>query len=145
MNNKSLKDICGYVYKKVILPACFLYTIFGFIMMSVSDLNAIKSDKAMLVLVFSFGVALSNCIFSMKNVSILMRAAFHFVAMITDFTVVLLYGSGMLSTRFSGALLVLIVFIVLYLLIAPVVIYFIYKKEKKDAPKQAYKSIYSHH
>jgi hypothetical protein len=71
-----------------------------------------------------------------------MRATVHFICMTAAFSVILLYGSGNFKSNSSGSMMLLIVFIVLYLLIAPFPIYLIYSKEQKSNKNVEYKSIY---
>ena len=113
-------------------------------MMSVSELDAIRLNKAWLVLLFSVAVILSNRVFDLKDMQIILRATIHFICYVASFALIMLLGSGNFKSNSSGALLLLIVFIVLYLLIVPIPVYFIYKKEKKSTESTEYQSIYTH-
>ena len=139
-----LKEIWNRVYRKVLLPSALLYTVISFVMMSVSELDAIRLNKAWLVLLFSVAVILSNRVFDLKDMQIILRATIHFICYVASFALIMLLGSGNFKSNSSGALLLLIVFIVLYLLIVPIPVYFIYKKEKKSTESTEYQSIYTH-
>ena len=150
MSNKKDKSqdmtvgqVFAYLYRKVLLPSSLLYVIINFLMMIVSEKNAIKLDSAMLIFVFSLAVGFSNLIFSLKKVNILMRATMHFVSLCVSFAVIMLMGSGNMKTNSSGSILLLVAFAFAYLLIAPAFVYMIYKKEKNNSDKKVeYKSIY---
>ncbi len=140
---KNIKEMWNTIYRKVLLPSAFLYTVISFVMMSVSELDAIRLSKAWLVLLFSAAIVLSNRIFACKGMQIILRATIHFICYVASFALIMLLGSGNFKTNSSGALLLLIVFIVMYLLIIPIPVYFIYKKEKKNTETTEYQSIYT--
>lgn len=140
---KSVSHVLGYIYRKVILPSCFLYTVLSMItMMMIDEFDSLKLKKAGLILLFSLAVCLANLVLHIKSVNIIMRATIHFVCMTAAFAGILLYGSGNFKNNSSGSMMLLIVFIVLYLLIAPFPIYLIYSKEQKSNKNIEYKSIY---
>ena len=142
---KSVSQVLGYIYRKVILPSCFLYTVLSMItMMMIDEFDSLKLKKAGLILLFSLAVCLANLILHIKSVNIIMRATIHFACMTAAFAGILLYGSGNFKNNSSGSMLLLIVFIVMYLLIAPFPIYAIYRKEHKSEKKVEYQSIYKH-
>ena len=138
----SIMDCWRYIYRRVLLPSCLWFTVIAFMMMMVSEHDAITVYKAGLILLFSCAVALSNLWFDAKTMNILLRATLHFVTLMMSFVVIMLFGSGNFKSNPSGSLLILMVLIVLYLLIAPIPVYFIYKKEKANKPEEEYHSIY---
>ncbi|MBE6638088.1 MAG: DUF3021 family protein [Ruminococcaceae bacterium] len=142
MENKSIWSVFKSIYRKIVLPACLLHTVITFVFMMGSELDAIKLDKAGLIFLFSLMVALSNLLFSLKNMQILLRTTLHFICTSVSFVVIMLYGSGSMKSNSSGSLMILMVYIVLYLLIAPLPVYFIHKKEKKNEEATEYQSIY---
>lgn len=141
--NKSAKNVLTFIYRKLILPSCFLFTVLSFATMTmIEGFDSIKLDKASILLLFSVAICLSNLILYLKNMNIFMRAALHFVCYTASFGFIMLYGSGNFEKNSSGSMMLMIAFIVLYLLIAPVPIYMIYRGEKKNEKKPEYKSIY---
>ena len=144
MKKISAKNVISYIYRKVLLPSSFLYAILSMAtMMMIDEFDSLKLKKAGLILLFSIAVVLSNLILQIKNVNIVMRSTIHFVCMTASFAGILLYGSGNFKNNASGSMLLLIVFIVMYFIIAPVPIYFMYKKQTKSATdKEEYVKIY---
>lgn len=140
--NKFCK-ICKSIYGKILLPACLIHTFITFLMMWISDFDAIQINRAGLVFLFSLTVAFSNRIFDLKKMNILLRATLHFIFMTLSFVIFMLYGSGNFSKNSSGSMLLLVVYVVIYLLIAPVFVYLIYRKEKKMIQEVEYQRIYS--
>ena len=132
------------IYGKVLLPSAFLYTVISFVMMSVSELDAIRLSKAWLVFLFSVAIMLSNRIWDCKGMQIILRATIHFICYVASFALIMLLGSGNFKSNSSGTLLLLIVFIVVYLMIIPIPVYLMHKKEKKTTEATEYQSIYTH-
>ena len=141
-NIPTLSDIGRYIYGKIILPTCFVNTLIVFCIMLVSDRNAITTDKALLVLAFSFCIALSNLWFGAKQMSILLRTTLHFISITVSFIIIMLFGSGNFSNNTSGSLMILMVLVVLYLLVAPVPVYLMHKKEATEKEAAEYHNIY---
>ena len=135
-------DCWRYIYRKILLPTCLWHTLITFMMMMVSEHDAITVNKAGLIFLFSGAIALSNLWFDAKAMNILLRATLHFVCLIFSFVVIMLFASGSFSNNPSGSLLILMALVVLYLLIAPIPVYLIYKKEKASKPEVEYQSIY---
>ena len=144
MSKFSYQNVISYIYRKVVLPSSFLYVILSMAtMMVIDEFDSLKLKKAGLILLFSVAVVLSNLILQIKSVNIVMRATIHFVCMTASFAGILLYGSGNFKTNASGSMMLLIVFIVMYFIIAPAPIYFIYKKQtKSEKVNEEYKKIY---
>ena len=143
MKKNPVKEMFNKIYTKVLMPSAFLYTVISFIMMSVSELDAIRLSKAWLILLFSVAITLSNNIFGYKQMQLILRATLHFICYVASFAVIMLLGSGTFKNNSSGSLLLLIVFIVVYLLIIPIPVYLIYKKEKTSVQPTEYQSIYT--
>ena len=130
MNTKYIGEIFKSAYRKVLLPACLIHTAVTFLMMWISDFDAIQIKSAGLVFLFSLAVALSNRLFDLKKMNILLRTTMHVICMTLAFVIFMLYGSGNFSKNSSGSTLLLVVYVVVYLLVAPVFVYIIYRGEK---------------
>ncbi len=144
MNKFSVNNVISFIYHKVLLPSSFLYAILSMAtMMMIDEFDSLKLKKAGLILLFSLAVVLSNLILQIKSINIVMRATIHFVCMTASFAGIMLYGSGNFKTNPSGSMMLLIVFIVMYFIVAPAPIYFLYKKQTKaEKGKEEYKKIY---
>ena len=138
----TMGEIASFLYRKVVLQSALLHLIITMVMMIVGEKNAITLDRSFLILTFSVAVSFSNLIFSLRKMNILLRTTLHFICLMLSFALIMLVGSGNMESNTSGSTLLLVVFAVCYLLIAPIPIYLKHKKEKSEDEPVEYKSIY---
>lgn len=129
------------IYKKVILPACLLFTVLciGFsAILSFSgtemSLPTINFENVCQMLAFSVILALSNLLFSCKGIKFAVALILHFICFIADISVVF-FAIGKHTNSLSGAISVLLVFAVLYIIVAAVCLTVKHlTSSKKDEP-----------
>lgn len=126
MTMKKLDIIC----KRVIYPACLFFTVlcigfsailsFSGTEMSVPTINF---ENVCQMLAFSVILALSNLLFTCKGLKLYAALILHFICFVADISVVF-FVIGKHTDSMSGAIAVLSVFAVLYIIVAAAVLLF---------------------
>ena len=111
-------------YKKVLLPACLIFTLICFafsILLGSSEKNAdiMTINTSNLTQIFLFSVILSagNLVFGCKKLKFALALLLHFIITIADVSIVFFLIGGHFTTM-SNCIAVLIVFAVVYVIIA---------------------------
>lgn len=93
---------------------------------------AITLSTALICLLASFLIALCNCIFQIRSISLFIRTVLHFIACLISVIFTLAVGSYDLK---SASVLLIVAFAVVYLLIVPpylAISYAIHRKSRED-------------
>ena len=130
-----------FIYKKVILPACLFFTVLCVAFSAIlsfsgteMSLPTINFANVCQIFVFSLILSLSDLLFSCKCLKLGVTVALHFLCFIADITVVF-FVIGKHAGTVSGAVSVLAVFALLYIIIAAAVLIIMHLSgKKKDEP-----------
>ncbi len=143
---KSFKDIAY----RVLYPTCAIYTVMTLLFTAIffSSSNEYGSPGITptgigTILLFSFLASLANLLFGVKRFHPLLRTLLHMIALTADFALCFLVLGGYFRSAGTLAFMVLLIFAVLYLLIAipSYVVFAVSGRKKNEAEK--YDSILS--
>lgn len=101
---------------------------------------ALTLSTALICLAASFLIALCNCIFRIRSISLFVRVILHFLACLVSVILTLAIGSYELK---SASLLLIVVFAVIYLLIVPPYLVISGALRRKSEEEEDYDSIFS--
>ncbi len=122
----NIMKLLSEVFKRVLLPACFFFTVLCFVfsaILSLSDtsmaLPTINLKNICQIFVFSLVLAASNLLFSSKKIKYGLALLLHFICFIADISIVFfLIGKHFESSK--NALSILFVFALVYIMIAAI-------------------------
>ena len=101
---------------------------------------AVTLSTALICLAVSFLLALCNCIFHIRSISLFVRTVLHFLACMLCVILALVLGDYELK---STSLLLIVLFAVIYLLIVPPYLAISYAIHRKSSEEEDYDSIFS--
>ncbi len=143
-----MKDLKSLAFR-ILYPTAAIYTLLSFLFTAIffSSENEYSSPgitpKGMgVILLFSFLAAVSNLIFDAKNVHPAFRTLIHLGLLTADFTLCFLVLGGYFLRSGKTGLMVVLIFALLYAVVA-VPVYFIVMAIRKNRRKtEAYDSIF---
>ncbi len=138
--------IFGTIVKRILYPACAIFTCLTLLFMLLAKLITDNEDPALQVgsffmfFVLSILIAACNLIFSVEKYSLFLRAVLHYLAVLASLIVVFtVFGK---NTGASPLVLILL-YSVLYLVVSIPVLLILASKQKKKREEQTYTSMFA--
>ena len=133
----------NFILKKILFPACAIYTVISFVVLSFSstvvEKPAITISTMALFLFMSLLISLSGLIFNVKNLALFLKTVIHMALCLFSLIFSLYFFAffGISSDISVNKLLIGVVFCIFYLIfIAPFIVFFHNAKEKQKEKKE---------
>lgn len=138
--------ILDYIITKILYPACAVFTIMSCVFLVFTQIvteyqkPAIYIDSYFMFFALAVLIALSNRVFYIKKLSALSKTVLHAVLVIASIVIVFYVKAG---TTESNPLVLILLFSVLYALVAIPVLLILNAKSRKKKESKEYKSMFS--
>lgn len=138
--------ILEYIITKILYPACAIFTLVSSVFLIFTQLvteyqkPAMYIDSYFMFFALSVLIALSNRVFYIKKLSALSKTVLHAFLVITSISVVFYVRSG---TTEANPLVLILLFSVLYAIVAIPVLLIISSRNRKKKESKDYKSMFS--
>lgn len=144
---KSNSSVIKYIYRDIFLPGCAIFAVVLNVLMlmfyTVYDNPAIASKNVFFIFAFSMTYALTNLVFKLKNDNFFLKIGLHFVLSVATIAFYfLILNRFLVDFKTSAAIIFLVIYVALYLLVLPFLIFFNTKAKKKQNEQKEYTSIY---
>ena len=137
--------IFKYIFTQVLYPACAIFTVTSFVFLLFTTLVSNYQKPAMFMgsyfafFVLSVLISLSNGVFKIKSISVMSRTLLHAFCVITSITVVSYVSVGNTG---SNPLIFVLLFTVLYAIVATPALLIISSINRKKSEKKDYRSMF---
>ena len=138
--------ILDYIVTKILYPACAIFTVSSGVFLIFTQLVSKYQKPAMYIdsyfMFFALAILISLCnrVFYIKKLSALLKTVLHAVLVIASIVIVFYVKAG---TTESNPLVLILLFSVLYALIAIPVLLILNAKNRKKKENKEYKSMFS--
>lgn len=138
--------IFDYIITKILYPACAIFTLISCIFLIFTEIvsayqkPALYIDSYFMFFALAVLISVSNRVFYIKKLSALSKTILHSVLVITSIVVVFYVKAG---TTESNPLVLILLFSVLYAIVAIPVLLIISSKHRKKKENKDYQSMFS--
>ncbi len=134
----SFKPIKDFLYK-FIYPSATLFTVLTLLVCLGSNLT-VKLSTLYIFLFLSFALTAANLILKIEKMNLYFRVATHFL-LLGGVLFLTVYMSGYMAHS-ANWVLILIIYAVLYAILAPIFLFIRWKRIRKEKTDTTYKKLY---
>lgn len=141
MKNAFLKSVSGVIKQACVIFTCIVFAFYIFADLTNGSNNFLTLKMLFLLFLAAIWFAMTDVLLVNKNLNIFLRVSLHFISSTVGFYLIFIYLSGY-AKKSSKSFILVILFAVIYILIASIALFIRHLLLKKKADNENYESIY---
>ena len=137
---KKGSSTLSFLLNKFLFPGTAFFTLITLFLSLSLNAKGITTEKLWVICFLSFGISAANLLFRIEKLNLYFKLSTHFIAL-AGILLATMYMTGYMKTT-SSWVIVLIAFVLLYAIIAPIAVFKELRKRRKQKTDKSYTSIY---
>lgn len=137
---KKGSNTLSFLLNKFLFPGTAFFTLITLFLSLSFNTKGITKEKLWVICFLSFGISAANLLFRIEKLNLYFKVSTHFIAL-AGILLATMYMTGYMKTT-SSWVIVLIAFVLLYAIIAPITVIKELRKTRKQKTDKSYTSIY---